>query len=291
VDRASCVGVIRTGDRWGGVAHREIVLRVSDFQIRLWSAGDYPIVARHLRPIAVETVTAAGVARGDRVLDVATGDGNAAIECARRGASVVAIDLTPKQIVLAKERCAAEGVEVDLRVGNAMALEVEADSFDVVLSVLGVIFAPDPDVAIAELARAVRPGGVVALASWMLGGWSSAWRQCLAEVVPGAVGRSPTDDWGDAEIVARRLTACGLTAEVSRRPFSWTFRSVDVAIDVLSSASPPHVTALTKAAEAGVADELRVRFAAIVEEANEATDGSCSLPAPWLLAVATPSTP
>ena len=63
---------------------------------------------------------------------------------------------------LAKERCAAEGVEVDLRVGNAMALGVEDDSFDVVLSVLGVMFAPDPDVAIAELARAVRPGGVVA---------------------------------------------------------------------------------------------------------------------------------
>lgn len=263
------------------------MLRVSDAQIRLWSAGDYTIVARHLQPIAVDTVAAAGVARGDRVLDVATGDGNAAIECARRGASVVAIDLTPKQIARAKERCAAEGVEVDLRVGDAMALGVDDDSFDVVLSVLGVMFAPDPDVAVAELARAVRPGGVVALASWMLGGWSSAWRRCVEEVVPGAVGPSPTDEWGDAETIARRLTASGLTAEVSRRPFSWTFRSVDVAIDFLSSASPMHVTALAKAAEAGVANELRVRLAAIVEEANEATDGSCSLPAPWLLAVAT----
>jgi SAM-dependent methyltransferase len=266
------------------------VLQVSDAQIRLWSAGDYPIVARHLQPIAVETVAAAGVARGDRVLDVATGDGNAAIECARRGAAVVGIDVTPKQIALARQRCVAEGVDVDLRVGDAMALGVEDDSFDVVLSVLGVMFAPDPDVAVAELARAVRPGGVVALASWMVGGWPSAWRECVAEVVPGAVGRSPTDEWGDAETIARRLTANGLTAEVSRRPFSWTFRSVDAAIDLLSSASPPHVTALAKAAEVGVAEELRMRFGAIVEEANEATDGSCSLPAPWLLAVGIPST-
>jgi ubiquinone/menaquinone biosynthesis C-methylase UbiE len=266
-----------------------MVLRVSDAQIRLWSAGDYPIVARHLQPIAAETVAAAGVARGDRVLDVATGDGNAAIECARRGASVVGIDMTPKQIALAQERCAAEGVEVDLRVGNAMALAVEDDSFDVVLSVLGVMFAPDADVATAELARVVRSGGVVALASWMLGGWSSAWRQCVADVVPGAVGRSPTDEWGDAETIARRLTASGLTAEVSKRPFSWTFRSVDAAVDLLTSASPPHVTALAQAAEAGVVEELRMRFVDIVEAANEATDGSCALPAPWLLAVAAPS--
>ena len=207
---------------------------------------------------------------------------SSAHDAARR---VVAIDVTPKQIALAKERCAAEGVEVDLRVGNAMALGVDDDSFDVVLSVLGVMFAPDPDVAVGKWRGRFVPVAW-SRTSWMLGGWSSAWRQCVAEVVPGAVGRSPTDSVGRRrDDTPRRLTAGGLTAEISRRRFSWNFRSVDVAIDFLSSASPPHVTALAKAAEAGVANELRVRFAAIVEEANEAIDGSCSLPAPWLLAV------
>ena len=222
------------------------------------------------------------------MLDVATGDGNAAIECARRGASVVAIDLTPKQIALAKERCAAEGVEVDLRVGNTMALGVEDDSFDVVLSVLGVMFAPDPDVAIAG----AGPGGasrrrgrsrvvdarrlVVSLATMCRGGGA----RCGGTFPDRRVGRrrdhraTPDGQWADRRDV--------------ETPFSWTFRSVDVAIDFLSSASPQHVTALAKAAEAGVANELRpVRRHRGRGERGDRRE--LSLPAPWLLAVAAPS--
>ena len=208
-----------------------------------------------------------GVGAGDRVLDVAVGDGNAAIECVRRGASVVGIDLTPAQIDRARARCAAEGVEVDLRVGDAMALELDEESFDVVLSVLGVMFAPDPAVAVAELTRAVRPGGVVANASWEAGdGWTSAWRGRVGDVVPGAIGPSPTERWGDAEMIAERLAAAGLVGEVTSRHFAWRFPSVDHAIEELSSSSPPHVTALAKAAEVGRRDELEAAFREIVTD-------------------------
>src|SRR5947207_555502 len=108
-------------------------------QRRLWAAGDYTVVARQLLPMSVETVEAANVRPGDRVLDVGTGNGNAAIEAARRGATVTGIDVTPEQVELAGERCAEEDVEVDLRIGNAEALDVPDAGFDVVLSVMGVI--------------------------------------------------------------------------------------------------------------------------------------------------------
>ena len=136
-----------------------------------------------------------------------------------------------------------KGVEVDLRVGNAMALGVEDDSFDVVLSVHGVMFAPDPDVATAELARRCVPEAWSLLpvmdARWLVVSLATMCRGGSA----GVVGRSPTDEWGDAEIISPRLRACGLTAEVRDARFRGPFRSVDVAIDLLSFASPPHVTA------------------------------------------------
>lgn len=110
----------------------------------MWTIGDYPTIARHLAPISAETVEALGLEVGDRVLDVGVGTGNAAIEAARRGAIVTGIDLTPAQIERARDRCAQEGVDVELRVGDADDLDVPDATFDVVLSVMGVIFAPDP---------------------------------------------------------------------------------------------------------------------------------------------------
>ena len=132
----------------------------------------------------------------------------------------------------------------------------------------------------------MRPGGVVALASWQHGGWSSAWRDRVAEVLPGAGGPSPAEAWGDVKTVERRLTAAGLDAEVSTRSFAWRFPSVEEAVAVLTSASPPHATALARGAAAGVHDELLAIVEGIIRERNDATDGTCSLPAPWLLSIA-----
>ena len=132
--------------------------RALDAQVRIWSSGDYPVIARRLLPISLALIDAVGIGPGDQVLDVGVGNGNAAIEAARRGAQVTGIDLTPIQIERARARCVDEQVEVDLRVGNAEHLDVPDASFDQVLSVMGVIFAPDHERAVAEMARAARPG-------------------------------------------------------------------------------------------------------------------------------------
>ncbi len=252
----------------------------------MWTIGDYPIIARHLLPISVETVEAVGIRSGDRVLDVGVGSGNAAIEAARRGATVTGIDLTPAQIERARLRCAAEGVQVDLRVGNAEAMDVPDAGFDVVLSVMGMIFAPNHTRAIAEMARVCRPGGTVAITTWAEGGWSHRWRSHAAHLLPAPPPGSPTpDEWGDPDEVLRRFAAAGLPATVERRSFAFRFSSEEDALKTFVGASGPYVQFMETASSLGRADEALNALRAALAESNEASDGTCRLAAPYLLAI------
>jgi len=253
---------------------------------RVWTIGDYRVIARHLLPISVETVTALDIQRGERVLDVGVGNGNAAIEAARRGASVTGIDLTPTQIDLARARCADEGVDVDLRVGDAQSLDVPDASFDVVLSVMGMIFAPDHMRAAAEMARACRPGGRVAITAWDAGGWSSRWRDRTSHLLPPPpLGAPKPDEWGNAEEFGRRLAAAGLEATVVERSFEFRFPSVGQALEVFLGAAGPFVQLMEIASSVGHGEEVVDELRAALEEANQVEDDSCLLPSPYLLAM------
>jgi SAM-dependent methyltransferase len=258
--------------------------RALDAQVRIWSSGDYPVIARRLAPISVELIDAIGIGPGDRVLDIGVGNGNAAIEAAHRGARVTGIDLTPIQIERARARCVDEQVEVDLRVGNAEHLDVPDASFDQVLSVMGVIFAPDHERALAEMARAARPGGTVALTAWAEDGWSSCWRSRAAELLPAPLAGSPQPDaWGDPDELDRRLRAAGLAATVEMRSFTWEFASEAEALDTFVTSAGPYVQFLRTATELGVADQALAILRESLADANAATDGACRLPAPYLL--------
>ncbi len=161
-------------------------------------------------PAAEALVAAAGVGVGDRVLDVAAGTGNVAVAAARRGAEVVAIDLTPAQVQAGQARTADEGLSVEWLVGDAEALPVEDDSFDHVLSAFGVMYAPRPHVAAAELLRVARPDGVVGIASWPPNGFNDRIGQAVEEIVGGGGDPGPQpSDWGDPETVARILSGAG----------------------------------------------------------------------------------
>ena len=261
--------------------------QAAEAQQRMWTIGDYPVIARHLLPISMDTVAASGIKRGDRVLDVGVGNGNAAIEAARRGASVTGIDLTPAQIERARVRCADEGVEVDLRLGDAQSLEVPDASFDVVLSVMGMIFAPDHARATAEMGRACRPGGTVAITAWKDGGWFSRWRTRAAHLVPAPPPGGPMpDDWGDADEMVRRLATVGLEATVRERSFAFRFPSVDKALEVFIGAAGPFVQFIKMASSLGRGEQAVQELRAVLEEANEPDDDNFVLPAPYLLAIA-----
>lgn len=165
---------------------------------QVWASGSYPRIAQLLAGLGRDLVAVAGVGPGLRVLDVAAGTGNAAIPAAQAGATVTAADLTPELLAVGRASSERLGVAVDWVEADAEELPFPSDSFDLVLSAIGVIFAPDHARAAAELVRVCRPGGTIALANWTPDGYGGAFFRLLSGYAPappaGAV--SPTA-WGE----------------------------------------------------------------------------------------------
>jgi SAM-dependent methyltransferase len=169
----------------------------------MWASGSYPTVVDEvvapLGGILVETVD---VQRGQRVLDVAAGTGTSAIPAARRGAEVFATDLTPELLEVGRLAAAAEGLDLTWQTADAEALPYEDGAFDVVLSSIGVMFAPHHQQAADELARVCRRGGTVGVLSWTPEGFIG---QLFATMKPFAPppppGASPAPLWGRADHV------------------------------------------------------------------------------------------
>lgn len=258
----------------------------ADAQRQMWTLGDYAAVAERLLPISKSVVSELPITAGTRLLDVAVGDGNAAIEAARRGARVTGIDLTPAQIDKARARVAAAGLDIDLHVGDAERLPFAGDSFDVVTSVMGVIFAPDHRRAASELARVVRPGGTVAITSWAESGWGVTWRRRAAELLPPAPPEAPSPDtWGDPVEAVRRLQDVGLVAVATVRPFAWEFPSSRTAVEFFVDRAGPFVMFMAAAEAAGKGDAARRALQESIDEANVAADG-CAFDAPYVSVIA-----
>ena len=141
----------------------------------MWASGDYPsMVETFLLPLGPRLVEACAIEPGARVLDVAAGTGNASLEAARSGAHVTASDLTPELLDAGRARAEAAGAELEWVEADAERLPFEDESFDVVISAIGVMFAPHHQLAADELVRVCKPGGTIGLLSWtpegMIGG-------------------------------------------------------------------------------------------------------------------------
>lgn len=259
-------------------------------QRHIWTIGDYPAVARRMFDVAAATVELAGIAEGQRVLDVATGDGNVAVLAARRGADVVGVDLTPAQLDKARARCAAEGLAVDLQLGDAQALPFDDDGFDVVISVLGMIFAADHQAALREMVRVGAPGGVVAAASWAEGGWMGRWRQAVTEELTPDVATPPPhtgpDAWGDPDEVRRRFAAVGIDVEVHHRVLEWSFASAEAALDFFLEASGPFIAFMDGMRARGLEAEAHPLLLGALAGADTSPGDDCCLESPYLVMVA-----
>ena len=145
---------------------------VSDSELKakhrkMWASGDYPsMVETFLLPLGPRLVEAAGIGPGMKVLDVAAGTGNSSIPAAKAGAEVTASDLVPDLLEAGRKRAEAEGVELEWVEADAEHLPFEDESFDVVMSSIGAMFAPHHELVADELVRVCRPGGTIALLSW-----------------------------------------------------------------------------------------------------------------------------
>lgn len=180
---------------------------IGDLKQRLhgtWAAGDYGKIARGLQRSAEAFLDDIGVQPGEELLDIACGAGQLAIPAARAGARVTGLDLAEQWIEQARERAAAEGLEARFDVGDAEALPYDDAGFDVIVSLIGVMFAPRPEVATAEMLRVCRPGGRIVLGNWTAEGFVGEFFRTVAAHVPPPDMPSPLL-WGNEDTVRERL--------------------------------------------------------------------------------------
>ncbi len=221
----------------------------------VWAAGDYPAVARFITSAADACVRAAEVGPSDHVLDVACGNGNAAIAAARAGGIATGVDITPE--LLDSARVLAPDVEwIE---GDAQDLPFDDDSFDVVLSTFGSMFAPDHRRTADEIARVVRPGGRIAIASWTPEGSIGDFFRTVAKHRPPPPGDSPLL-WG-TEAHLRELFP-DLVLSFERQAVRFQFASAQAAAEFYFTNFGPIVVARAVVDdEAALLEDLRAMFA------------------------------
>lgn len=255
-----------------------------------WGVGTYPLMAQRLEPAARAVVEVAAVAAGERVLDVATGTGTAALLAAQRGARVIGVDWEPRLLQVAQRRADASGLQVRWLNGDVTALPVADASVEVVLSVFGVMYAADHAAAAEELFRIAAPGGRVVLASWTRGGLMPAMGQLLAPYLPPPpAGARPPSRWGDPDALGGLLAGAGLQlAATELRQVAMQFPDVKRAADFLLRTAGHVLVEQQRLTEQGRWSELQRELTGFVHQrAQPETDDRVELTLDYLLASAT----
>ena len=251
-----------------------------------WGVGAYARMAERLEDAAQRVVDRAAVTGHDQVLDVACGTGNAALLAAKRGARAVGVDFEPRLLALAKEQAEAAGVEVEWKLGDAAALPVRDGQCTVVLSVLGVMYAPDQSGAARELARVCAPQGRLGLVAWVPGSFMSAMGAALAPYLPPPPGGDPPARWGDEAALGALLSAAGVSLqETSRHHVALDFADRDETVEFLVRTAG-HVLAERRGLEIeGRWQDLLSGLGVLVDERDEGAGDRVLLRLEYLLAL------
>lgn len=204
---------------------------ITSAQRDTWARGDFNVVALQVMTASESLCAAVDPWAGDRVLDVACGSGNAALIAARRHCEVIGIDYVPALIERAKQRSMAEGTTIDFRVGDAQALPFPDRQFDSVISVFGVMFAPDQAKAASELLRVCRPGGTIGLASWMPDGFGGDFFRAVSKYVPPPPGLQPPVRWGTEQGLKDLFGAGARSIRSQKRTLEQHFESAEHMLD------------------------------------------------------------
>ncbi|HEU4674333.1 MAG TPA: methyltransferase domain-containing protein [Candidatus Limnocylindrales bacterium] len=256
-------------------------------QQQTWASGNYAAVGARIQPMAELLVDAADVPAGSRVLDVATGSGNAAIAAARSDCVATGLDYTPGLLEHARARAVAEGFEIDFLEGDAENLPFADASFDAVTSVVGVMFATDQAAAASEMLRVCRPGGTVALANWTPDGFVGQMLKTIGRHVPPPPVPSPLL-WGTQQRLGELLGDGVSDLLVRPRSFVFRFRSADEFAGFFRTNYGPVHMAFARLDEAGQA-ALEADLVDLAASHNRATGSSPSvaIPGEYLEVIAT----
>jgi SAM-dependent methyltransferase len=251
-----------------------------------WMAGDYGHFAEYLEPGALEFLARFPIQAGTRLLDVACGAGQIAIPAARAGARVTGVDIATNSIEQARARAQAEGVDARFDEGDAEMLTYEDASFDLVVSLIGAIFAPRPERVAAELVRVCRPGGRIVMANWTPEGFVGQMFKIIGKHVPPPPLMPSPLLWGDEATVRERLRDGVAELHLTKRryPFHYPFPPSEV-VEHFRTYYGPMNRAFSALDDAGQ-DALRHDLEQLWTEHNSATDGTTRYESEYLEVVA-----
>lgn len=258
---------------------------VKERQQKTWTSGDYARIGNSLVLISERLCEAADLRATEKVLDVATGSGNTAISAARRFCEASGIDYVPELVEQARERAGAERLEVAFEVGDAENLTYPDGSFDVVLSTLGVMFAPNQERTASELLRVCRSGGRIGLANWTPDGFIGQMFRAIGRHVPPPVGVKPPPLWGTEDRLRELFGEDISSLEARRRTYVFRYPSAEYFVEYFRTYYGPTLKAF-EALEPMGQEALARDLEELLESHNVSDDGTLVVPSEYLEAVA-----
>lgn len=255
-------------------------------QQQTWASGDFAVVAARTVLVSERLADAADLRAGWRVLDVACGTGNATLAAARSGTHVLGVDYVPELLEDGRKRAAAEGLDVEFRLGDAEDLPAGDSSFDAVLSVFGVMFAPDHQRAAGQIARVTRPGGTVALASWTPDGFVGEMFGVITQHVPGPPGVASPMLWGTEQHLTGLFGTAVADARSARHTCTFRFTSAEEFVAFFGRWYGPTVKAFEVLGENGRA-ALAADLTHLARRRDRNHGGSIAIPGTYLQTILT----
>ena len=250
-----------------------------------WSSGDYAVVGTTLQIVGEQLCEALDLRAGQKVLDVAAGNGNVSLAAAHRWCDVVSTDYVPKLLERGRARASAEGLSIEFKEADAESLPFPDGAFDAVVSTFGVMFTPNQDQAAAELLRVCKGGGKVGLANWTPGGFVGQMFKTIGKFMPPPAGVKSPALWGTRERLIE-LFGPAVSIESEPRHFNLRYRSAEHFLDVFKTYYGPMLkafAALDEAKQNGLRDDLY----ALIARMNKASDGTMVVPSEYLEVVVT----
>jgi ubiquinone/menaquinone biosynthesis C-methylase UbiE len=246
-----------------------------------WSSGDYAVVGTTLQIVGEQLCESMDLRSGQKVLDVAAGNGNATLAAARRWCDVISTDYVPSLLERGRARAEAEGLPVEFMEADAEALGFADASFDAVLSTFGVMFTPNQDKAAAELLRVCKSGGKIGLANWTPEGFIGQLFKTLGKYLPPPAGAKSPALWGTQARITEMFGTSAASINAEKRFFTFRYRSAEHFLDVFRNYYGPTLkafAALDEANQRAFADDLL----ALIAKMNRAEDGTMAVPSEYL---------
>jgi len=254
---------------------------IKERQQATWASGDYHMIGTQILIVSELLIETLDLHSTERVLDVATGSGNAALAAARRGCQVVGVDYVPALLGPARRRAEAEGLEIEFVAGDAEALPFEDRSFDVVSSVFGAMFAPNQEQTASELARVCRSGGRIGLVAHTPEGFIGQLFRTNAKHVPPPAGlRSPVE-WGTEERLRELFGGAMAKIRSEKRNYAFRYRSPQAYLTYWRRYYGPMMKTFEAVGEAG-REALTADLLELVARFNRADDGTMVVPSEYL---------